>query len=158
MAKPIAPEPEQSAAEAKQARRVVILTDRRIQNPFGVPSEAITADKIWRAKNLGWEPVTPDMLVDRDQVGGFTTSPDGYVTRGDRHAEVLMYMPTADREAIQMAKTRQNLREMNQKAPVIDAAAQQFGDQAGAFLEKAAVVGQVRDNYERIASDPRTDE
>src|SRR5262245_34188460 len=94
----------------------VTVRERRLQNPFGSPSEevalkdrtrvgrwfngAIMTDKIWRAKRDGWQPVRPDELVDVDQVGGFATSPEGYVTRGERGQEVLMSMERDLRDEI----------------------------------------------------------
>ena len=156
---------------AAKKPRISVL-ERRLKNPHGTPASEIdltipgmsprwfnsdiTSDKIWKAKHMGWEPVTPDLLADKEQVGGFLKSPDGYVTRGQRHQEVLMYMPTADRDAIQMAKTRENLKAMNRREPVIEAAAQQYGDQAANFLTNARVVGGVTDNYERIQSTPES--
>ena len=151
----------------------ITVTDRRIadrlRNPFGSPSTAIQlktpgmecrwfnaaimTDKIWRAKHSGWDPVTPDMLADKDQVGGFVVSADGYVCRGEKQQEVLMFMSKENRDAIQQAKTEANIRNMRmgrQKDEVAQAAAERFGDQAGEFLAKAKMVGTVTDQYERI--------
>lgn len=107
--------------------RVSVL-ERRLQNPFGEPSapvhlkddslmcrwfnSTIRPDQFWRAKELGWEGVTPDMIVDLAQIGFHTKSAEGYVARGERAQEVLMYMPKDDYRKIQAAKTARNLREM----------------------------------------------
>lgn len=163
-------QPLPAPAAVKAKHRIEVL-ERRLQNPRGAGSPvivltvkgmvcrwfnaAIGADKIWRAKQDGWEPVTPDMLADKDQVGGFGTSPEGYVTRGERHQEVLMYQPQEWRDKIQMAKTRQNQKDLNTRVPVLEAAAKQLGDQAATLMEGGArAVGTVTDNYERIAVTP----
>lgn len=145
--------------------------ERRLKNPLGEPSApidlkdpsmvcrwvngAIAADKVWRAKNKGWAPVRPEDVVDVDQVGGFTKSPEGFITRGDRGQEVLMSMPREWRDQIQMAKTRQNLKNMGDpaatKAEVVSAAGDKLGDQAADFLHRRVnIVGGVRDQHERI--------
>ena len=150
--------------------RIAVL-ERRLQNPFGEPSApidlkdqslecrwfnaAIMADKIWRAKAKGWTPVRPEDLIDLDQVGGYTKSPEGFVTRGDRGQEVLMAMPRDWRREIQLAKTRENNRNMGNpnamKQEIVAAAGDQLGDQAADFLHRRmGVVGQVTDGHERV--------
>lgn len=154
----------------------ITVSDRRIadrlKNPFGSRSEEVKllkpgavarwfnaaqyADRIWRAKNAGWDPVTPDLLADKDQIGGYIVSADGFVCRGEKQQELLMYMGREDRDAIQIAKTEQNIRNMKmgrQKDEVAQAAAERFGDQAGEFISKAKMVGTVTDNMERIHRD-----
>lgn len=149
----------------------------RLNNPFGQESRAIEltipgtvarwfnaalyADRIWRAKNQGWDPVTPDLLKDKDQVGGFLVSAEGFVCRGEKQQELLMYMAKEDRDAIQQRKTEINVRNMRmgrQKDEVAQAAANQFGDQAGDFINKAHMVGTVTDNMERIHRDANFEE
>lgn len=149
----------------------------RLKNPFGQESREIAlttpgtvarwfnaslyADRIWRAKNQGWDPVTPDLLADKDQVGGFIVSADGFVCRGEKQQEVLMYMAREDRDAIQQKKTEINIRNMKmgrQREEVAQAASEQFGDQAGEFLSKARMVGTVTDNLERIHRDGALEE
>lgn len=151
--------------------RVSVL-DRRLNDPFGVPSKpiqftepnrlarwfnaAISNDKIWIAKQVqGWEPVTPDMLVDTDQIGGFSLSPAGHITRGDRGQEVLMWMPGDAYDQIQRAKARKNIENMGHsdrtKREVVDAAGNKYGDEAAEFLNKhVGPVGHVSDSFERI--------
>lgn len=159
----------------------ITVSNRRIQdrlaNPFGSRSEEIQlnkegcvarwfnaglyADRIWRAKNQGWDPVTPDMLADKDQIGGFVVSADGFVARGEKQNELLMYMAREDRNAIQMAKTQQNIRNMKmgrQRDEVAQAASERFGDQAGEFLSKTKMVGTVTDQYERIQRDANVED
>lgn len=163
-------DPKPLPAPPKAKHRIEVL-ERRLQNPRGqgapaialtlggmVPrwfNGAISADKIWRAKQDGWEPVTPDLLADKEQIGGFQTSPDGYVTRGERQQEVLMYQPLEWRTKIQAAKTRQNNKDLNTRVPVLEAAGKQLGDQAATLMDgQSKAVGAVRDNYERIEVTP----
>ena len=149
----------------------------RLSNPFGQPStpiqlqdpelvcrwcnSAIISDKFWRDKEKGWDPVTPAMLKDKDQVGAFVTSADGFVVRGEKQQEVLICMKREDRDAIQMAKTEQNIRDMKmgrQKEAAAQAAADHFGDRAGDFLSKTRLVGTVTDQYERIHREEAVEE
>lgn len=166
MPKPITPE---KPAEPKAPIPRIAVLERRLQNPFGEPSApidlkdknlecrwfnaAIMADKIWRAKAKGWTPIRPEDLVDLDQVGGFIKSPDGFVTRGDRGQEVLMAMPKDWRREIQLAKTRENNRNVGNpnamKAELVSAASDQLGDQGADFLNRRiGIVGQVTDGRE----------
>lgn len=163
------------APVAKKPR--VSVLERRLRNPFGEPSspidlkdpaqtcrvfnKAVNAQQMYRAKNLGWEYVTPDMIADEDQAGGFRKSTDGQrMVRGEREEEVLMHMPKADRQQIEQAKAAKNSKDMRmgrQKEAVVHAAANQFGGQAGDFLNKTAIVGEVTDNYERILVTPEVE-
>lgn len=158
--------------------RVSVL-DRRLNDPFGEPSipvqfkdvsliarwfnGAISTDKIWRAQHVkGWATVTPAMLVDIDQIGGFDLSPAGYITRGERGHEVLMCMPRAAYDQIQMAKTRKNLANMGDsgrtKAEVVNAAGEKYGDEAASYLNQhVGGVGGVTDMYERIERKPEAE-
>lgn len=140
----------------------------RIANPFGEPSTpialkdqtkrprwfnaAIMTDKIWRAKAKGWDPIRPEDVVDLDQIGSYTKSPDGFVTRGERGQEVLMAIPASVYSEIERAKTAYNNRNMGSmsktKNEIVSAAAAQHGDQAATFLSKSIV--NVEDSYERV--------
>ena len=156
--------------DAAKMDRVRIF-ERRLQSPNSIqtapidlrdPSlvcrwinSAIGSDKVWRAKQQGWLPVRPEDLRDADQVGGFTKSPDGYVTRGDRGQEVLMSMPRVWRDKIAIAKAKENMKNMGDpkatKAEIVAAASDKLGDQAADYLDrKVGIVGNVRDDYERI--------
>lgn len=161
---------------AKKKPRVSVL-ERRLQNPFGEPSapidltdpslvarvfnRAVGTQQLYKAKRNGWEYVEPAMIADMDQAGGFRVSTDGQrLVRGEREEEVLMYMPRADRELIEKAKAQKNTRDMQlgkQKEAVVHAAAAQFGDRAGDFMEKTKIVGNVTDNYERIQVTPEVE-
>ena len=150
--------------------RVSVL-ERRLQNPFGEPSapvrlkeaglfarwfnSAIRPDAFWRAKELGWEGVTPDMVVDLNQIGFHTVSADGFVARGERAQEVLMYMPESDYRKIQAAKTEKNLKDMKdfdkEKHKALNAFASENGGLNAEFMEeKVRAVGGVKTSYERV--------
>lgn len=149
----------------------VILSDpryrARIDNPFGQPSSpillkddsrecrwfnaAIMNDHIWRNKRKGWDQVRLEDVVDPEQIGGYTLSPEGYVTRGERGQEILMSMPKIVRAAIQTAKMVRNNRSMAQPNALRDelagAVGNQFGDEAGNFVQTHV---NLKENYERI--------
>ena len=150
--------------------RITIL-ERRLQNPFGEPSQpvelkdtsrecrwfngAVQNDHIWRAKHKGWQTVQPDELLDIDQIGGYTLDPAGCVVRGERGQEILMSMPKDWRAAIQMAKTRANIKNVGNpaamKQEVVNAASQQMGDQLADFGDRhTGPTGAIKDSYERI--------
>ena len=167
---PATPETDASLSPA----RIKVL-ERRLRDPLGQVSApidlkdpslvcrwfngAIAADKVWRAKQGGWEPVRAEMLADPDQVGGFVKSPEGYVTRGDRGQEVLMAMPKRYRDQIEVAKAKANARNMGDpvatKNEVVNAAGDRLGDQAADFINRRVnIVGGVRDQHEIIQRDP----
>lgn len=143
----------------------------RFANPFGEPSSpislknthmmprwfnaAIVSDKVWRAKAKGWDPVKESDLVDPQQVGLYSKSPEGYVTRGERGQEVLMQIPKVVYAQIEKAKTQYNNRNMGSpmktKNEVVEAAGQQLGDEAAQFLnDRVRTTGGVTDSYERV--------
>jgi hypothetical protein len=161
----------------KKARRISVL-ERRLQNPFGEPSAPIALrdpslvprwfnsagrpDNIWRAKEQGWTGITPGMILDITQIGTFTTSPDGYVARGERAQEVLMAMPKDDFAQIQMAKTKENIRRMGhpnaQRQEAVEAYGKVNPDGATLANRLGGPVGGVHDSYERIEQTEPTDE
>lgn len=153
----------------------VLLSDprykARLSNPFNEPSApialkdesrecrwfngAVGSDHIWRSKRKGWDQVRPEDVVDLEQIGGYNKSPDGYITRGARGEEVLMSMPKVVRKAIQIEKTRHNVRNMGNpnatKREVVEAAGQAIGSEAADYLDAhIGPVGGVTDSYERI--------
>lgn len=168
------------AKETKAAPIRASVIERRLQNPFGEPSApiafkepgkvarwfngAIITDKIWRAKNKGWSLVYPKDVGDLDQIGGYNVDPaGGHITRGERGQEVLMWMWQADFDAIQMAKTRENLRNMGNPAKQRSDALEAFGqvNAGGAeFVDRqgrrSGPIGGVMDQYERIERTPET--
>ncbi len=153
------------------APRVEVL-ERRLQNPFGEPSAPVTlkdaarvcrwfnadkgADAIWRAKQKGWDQVTPEEVFDLEQIGGYTVDASGFIVRGERGKEVLMSMPKEWRERIEYQKAKINSRDMGNpsaiRRDVIEAAGAQLGDEAGEFMNKHTKVSvTTQDKRERIA-------
>lgn len=162
---------------AKTKPRVSVL-ERRLQNPFGEPSQKIrfknaNTEARWvnddarpgnvhRAKELGWVPVTPDMIEDLDSIGFHQLNPANQITRGARGAEVLMWMPKSDYKQIQLAKTRKNLEDMRdfgkEKQQMLAAAAKNFGSEAADYLnDHTGPTGYVRDNIERVQRIPEAE-
>lgn len=117
---------------------------------------AKSADHIWRAKNrLGWLPVTPDMVVDPEQLGGANTSETGTIVRGERGMEHLLYMDKASFAKIQSAKTASNDRMLGSKrtkADIAQAASLELGDEASEWIDKH-LIGDVEDSLERTTLD-----
>lgn len=174
MARPKKADVDAVEAPAVTATDRIKIFERRLQNPNGQSSapidlkdpsmvcrwvnSAIAHDKVYRAKQNGWVMVRPEELADLDQVGGFTKSPEGFVTRGDRGQEVLMSMPRVWRDKIALAKTRENLKNMGDptatKNEVVQAASDRLGDQAADYLNrKVNIVGSVRDQHEIVQRD-----
>ncbi len=158
----------------KHKPRISVL-ERRLQSPFGEPSApirfkdasltgrwfntAVRPDQFWRAHELGWEKATPDMVVDLNQIGLYTTTAEGAIARGERGQEVLMYMPKADHDAIQMAKTKENIRRMGnpnaQRQEAIEAYGRTNPDGAELVASQAIkATGGVHDRMERIQVTP----
>jgi hypothetical protein len=150
--------------------RVSVL-ERRLQNPFGMPSEDIPLkdrsmiarwfnakarpNRHRQAGELGWIGVTPEMLADQEQAKQFRVSVNGYVCQGEREEEILMFMPKDDYWKIQKRKAQLNTERMKRpgatKAEVVGAAGQALGDQAGSALNsQMRVVGEISDSYERV--------
>ena len=115
----------------------------------------VSPDHIWRAKNQkGWENVTPAELADPEQIGGFQTSADGFVVRGERGREVLLKMPLDYRKRIEAAKAKANIANMDphkQKSDVVNAAGAVLGDQTASLMDKQmSVIGSITTNKEVI--------
>jgi hypothetical protein len=161
---------EPGAEPAKKRPRVSIL-ERRLQNPFGEPSstiefkdrgiaarwfnDATRNGQIHRAKELGWVPVTLDMIANLDSLGHHTLSPAKQITRGERGQEVLMWMPLQDREEILKAKTTENNRRMGnphqQRNEVLEAYGATNPDGAeDVARQDVALTANVRTTHERI--------
>ncbi len=168
----------ETPARPATTHRVSVL-ERRLQNPFGEPSQTVRFKRpgligrwfndaarpgqVHRGKELGWHPVTPDMVEDLDAIGAHDINVAGQIVRGERGQEVLMWMPEADYREIQMAKTRENRRLMGdpvrQKHEVVQAASRQLGDEGADFLDRTIAAGggpsgYIRDGYEIIERQP----
>ena len=154
-------------------RPKIDVLERSLANPFGLPSVSIAltdpsvtchwcntsigAHQLGKYLDAGYLKVTEAMLADKDRVA-YTISPEGYVTRGARHEEILLYTPKDWYRKRQQAKTAKNLAGMAPgatKAELTQAAGERFGDDAARFVEgHVGPVGSVRDSYERIAVTP----
>lgn len=160
---------------AAETTMEVLLSDpryqARLQNPFNEPSSpialkddtrecrwfnaALQSDHIWRSKRKGWDQVRPEDVADLEQIGGYNVSPEGFITRGERGNEILMMMPKDVRQAIQIAKTRQNIANMGNpnavKAEVVNAAGKAISSEAADYLNAhIGPVGGVTDTFERV--------
>lgn len=145
----------------------IAVIERGLQNVFGLPSTeiklkspefvthwcntSISGDQLGKYLDAGYLKVRPEYLADPDRVA-FTVSPEGYVVRGSRGEEILLYTLQEVYRERQLKKTRINMRGMaNAKAEAVEAAGVSLGPEAADFLNRGGnVVGGVRDNYERI--------
>lgn len=152
------------------------IVKKRERDPFGATSRAIELtdpnlephwinrakypDAIPQAKAKGWRGVRLGMVKDKDQLGDYGESPDGFVVRGERGDELLMCMPREYVKRIAMAKTRENNRRMGNpnaaRAEVVEAYGRVNPDGAEAIHRQGEVqhVGRVRDSREVIAVTP----
>ena len=161
--RPETPDAVPESGTTRQAR--IDIIERRLEHPFGEGSREIPVrrpgmklrifnngidpGKAYRARHqLGWEPVRADQLACKPEEMGWQVSPDGYIVRGVRGEEVLMWMPETDHARIQAAKERRNLQTQGRGAHVRDAVAEagaaEFGDEAGEYI-RANYVGEVAD-------------
>lgn len=148
----------QTTTETPAPPRISVI-ERRLKNPFGVPSREIPlkGEKAgWVVRTfcadaehpnrhydavhrLGWTPLErADMAVPPEQLG-FTIAPDGRIVRGPQGQEVLMAMPKHDFDAVQKAKAEANTRSLKGKAvreEVSQATAKTHGDEAGETIHK----------------------
>lgn len=157
-----------------EARPHISVIERRLQNPFGIRSvpielkekgwtvrsfnNAIRPNKVWEAKQLGWQAIGKDEPADVEQMAGFKWA-DGYWVMGERQQEVLLKMRTEDYKKIQWAKSDKNIQMMKSpgasKRDVVEAAGRSLGDQAAEFIQRdVQIVGNVRDSKEIIGYEP----
>lgn len=164
---------------ANQQDLETLLSDKRykarLADPFGSPTAPIELkdgsrecrwfnskiknDHIWQKKRGGWDQVKPDDLVDLEQLGGYTVSVSGFITRGEREEELLMSMPRVVVRAIAMRKAELNKnlgRADRQRSASIEAVGK-HDDQGAEFLAKAARRFDVIDTRERIQVTPDAD-
>lgn len=134
----------------------VSVLERRLQHPFGAPSnsiklregdwhlrwmaESVRSGRIYQAEQLGWEFVQPDELRGQAQdVGGLIV--DGRVVRGDAsNREVLMKMPADMFSAIQRAKAQKNLTDLGSAKKNKEDAANKAASTPGMGEEAAEVI------------------
>lgn len=152
--------------------RIDVL-DRSLADPFGIPSVPIALKEKgfvcrWLNTELkggsqlhfgtehGYLKVRPEYLADPESFQ-WQVSPDGYVTRGERHREILMYTTIEHAEARTRKKTEDNLKKMRStRQDVIQAAGEKFGDEAANYLQ-GRPVGSIEDTHERIERTPEAD-
>lgn len=146
----------------------VDVLERSIIDPFGAPSVPIElkdpqfvtrwvntelqgGSQMYQATQAGYLKVRPEFLAYPDRFQ-FNISPDGFVTRGERHREILMYTTKDHQKRRAWAKTEANMRRMRMsKDEVQKATAEHFGkegDEAANFVGRH--IGGVTDNIERI--------
>lgn len=143
------------------------VIERGLRNVFGLPSTEIQlkdkqyithwvntgigGDQLGKYLDAGYLKVRPEYLADQDRVS-FTVSPDGYVVRGNRGEEILMYTLRDFYAKRQMEKARRNQQGMRHlKDEVVNAAGAKLGDEAAEFLQRrGSVVGEVHDSREVI--------
>lgn len=155
----------------------VEVLERSIVDPFGAPSAPIElrdpqfvarwvntelsgGSQLHKATDAGYLKVRPEFLKHPDRFQ-FNISPDGYVTRGERHKEILMYTTKEHEKRRRWAKTETNMKLMrSSKKEMQEAAVKQFGkdgDQAAEFIgQHVGPVGGVVDGIERIAVEPQS--
>ncbi len=158
-------------------RPKIEVLERGLQNVFGLPSEAIdltdpamvchwvnttiSGSQLGKYLDAGYLKVEPWMLADTDRVA-FTVSPEGYVTRGQRHEEILLYTLKDHYRKRQLEKARRNRESMNPfttKQEAAAAAGAKFGEEAKEYLDRhTGPVGNVVDSYERIERRPEGSE
>lgn len=143
------------------------VMERGLRNVFGLPSTEIKlkdpqyvthwvntgigGDQLGKFIDAGYLKVRPEYLADKDRVS-FTVSPEGYVVRGNRGEEILMYTVREMYHKRQLEKSRRNQQGMRQlKDEIVEAAGAKLGDEAADFLQRRGrAVGQVTDSHERI--------
>lgn len=164
------PTPADVTLEQLIPRPRIEVLERGLQNVFGLPSAevrlkdhamithwcntALSGSQLGKYLDAGYLKVRPEMLEDTDRVA-FTISPEGYVTRGQRHEEILLYTLKDYYWKRQAKKADENRRMMNPtatKAQVVEAAGRQLGEEAADYLNRthSGPVGSVTDKYERI--------
>lgn len=123
------------------------ILERRLLNPEGTPSEPIRLQGQSEPMEIRWintaipnryhdvtryggyVPVKVSELADPKEVSDLTESPDGFVTRGERGAEVLMKIPKRYYDAIQQKRAVMETKKLRNsariKADIAEAAAGQ---------------------------------
>lgn len=139
--------------ETPESPRISVI-DRRLKNPFGMPSRDIPLKgerRSWVVRTfcadpehpnrhydavhrLGWVPIERDDLAVSPESLGYVVTTDGRVVRGPKGEEVLMAMPKRDFDRVQAAKADANLRSLKAttvRADLAQSAAKEHGDEAG---------------------------
>ena len=161
---------------AKKLPKVSII-DRRLANPFGLPSEpihlkdgqwavrwfaeSVRSGRVHQGQQLGWVCVSAeDLTGDASDIGGQVV--DDRVVRGDAaHREVLMKMPQSDFNKIQRAKAAKNIADSSSSkkatANAAEMAAKEFGDEAAETIHRSRMeVTSSRESYDLEDDVPAT--
>ena len=116
-------------------------------------NEAVNGQQIYRAKKMGWLPVTLGMIRDPEQLGVYALNDSDHVVRGQRGEEHLMFMSRERNEQVAMAKTVENMRRMGStqqaKAQIADLASHELGPEAAEFVDRH-VIGEIKDSVETV--------
>lgn len=170
---PKAADPVAPAAVAIPLPRVDVI-ERGLQHVFGVPApeirlkdpqlvchwidSSIRADKMAQADAAGYLKTRLEYVANVEDMGGYTISPDGWVTRGIRCQEYLMYTTKENVVRRGRAKAEENRRRMRvgaAKQDVVAAAGAQLGDQAADFLNRSVrITGDVTHQREIVQRTP----
>lgn len=163
--------PENDAAPpGKIPRPRLSVLERSLQHPFGIPSSPVELKEkglvcrwvntelkggaqFQYALSHGWMQVRPEYVKDLKQVQ-HVVSPDGFVVRGQRGTELLMYTTIEHFNDRKLAKDHENQRMMNpavMKRDLVEAADKHLGPEASEYLhDHVGPVGEVRTQYERV--------
>jgi hypothetical protein len=160
-------------AKAKKELPKVSVIDRRLANPFGLPSQAIylkegqwalrwfaesvRTGRIYQAQQLGWDFVLPEELRGTPSDAGAIIV-DGRVVRGDAgNREILMKMAAEDFAKIQKAKADKNLRDLGSVAKLKESAANKASTELGDQAANAIYNTNIEITSERVAYDLEDD-
>lgn len=168
----------ETVAVGVMRRPDVDVVDRGLQNPFGMPStdvEFIEGGFVGRwvntelkggaqfraALEAGYLQCPVEYLKHPEFVT-HKKSVEGYVVRGEREKEVLMYTTIENLKKRTRKKQEENLRRMSDPnrsaADAVEAASRHIGDEAAEYLHQhSRPVGRVTDSYERVEQVPTTD-
>lgn len=153
------------------------ILSRRLQNPFGTPSQGIPCkDKDRQGKPLlvfhivnedlypgrvrssidaGWEFATKDQIIGNPEDYGFEER-SGRLVRGERGKEVLISIPRGDYDLIQQAKAAKNLAAVSGRATknaIVERASAELGDEGASFLHQTIKNVEITDTRERMPAD-----
>lgn len=141
----------------------VSVVNRRLKNPFGVPSRDIplkgekkgwvvrtfVADKEHPNRHYdavhvyGYVPLTlKDLSVSPESIG-YTISPAGYVVRGTHGEELLCAIPRDEWEAIQQAKAQRNAKGLEigrLKSDITEHVGKELGEQAAEKVSRSVTL------------------
>jgi hypothetical protein len=164
-------EPDAKVPAGTIQRPLIDVLERSLQSPFGLPTAQIDliesgflchwvntelkgGDQLRYFLDAGYLKCRTDYLKHPEFVT-FTESPDGYVCRGSRCQEVLMYTTIEHAKQRTKRKQEENIRRMSNPnvsaQDAAQAASQHIGDEAAEYLSRhSRPVGTVTDSLERV--------